>query len=77
MGNSKKLPVKISNNQPNRLYGNFNEAPVIKQSVDAFEMSTTEITNKMYEQYGTRFISNIPQTPRLNPAEAFISLFKK
>ena len=51
MGNSKKLPVKISNKQPNRLYGNFNEAPVIKQSVDAFEMSTTEITNKMYEQY--------------------------
>eukprot|EP00943_MAST-04B_sp_MAST-4B-sp1_P001033 g1033.t1 len=51
MGNTKKLPVDISAGQPNRLFGNFNEAPVIKQIVDDFEMSTTEITNKMYEQF--------------------------
>ena len=51
MGNSKKLPDNISGGQPNRLFGNFNEAPVIKQIVDDFEMSTTEITNKMYEQF--------------------------
>ena len=53
MGTSdeKPLPVNVSGNQPNRIYGSYNERPVIEHSVDSFEMSTTEITNVMYEQF--------------------------
>ena len=45
------LPAHVSGNQPNRVFGSYDERPVTKQSVDAFEMSTTEITNAMYEKY--------------------------
>ena len=53
MGTSdeKPLPVNVSGNQPNRIYGSYNERPVVEHSVDRFEMSTTEITNLMYEQF--------------------------
>ena len=40
MGTSdeKPLPDKVSGNQPNRIYGSYNERPVIEHSVDGFEM---------------------------------------
>ena len=45
------LPTNVSGLQPNRMYGSSDERPVMKHNVGPFEMSTTEITNKMYEEF--------------------------
>jgi formylglycine-generating enzyme len=53
MGTSdaKPLPRHVSGGLPDRIYGSYNERPVLEHSVDSFEMSKTEITNEMYEQF--------------------------